>query len=96
MTGDQTLLTEEEIAKLLADHPHWRRDGALLRRSFRFPDFRAAFGFMTQVALISERLFHHPEWSNVYNRVELAITSHDAGGLTSRDRNFVRKVDAIG
>lgn len=96
MTGSRTLLTEEEIAQLLAAHPDWRRDGAVLRRSYEFADFRAAFAFMTGVALIAERLFHHPEWSNVYNRVELAITSHDAGGLTARDRRFVAKVDAIG
>lgn len=96
MTGSKVLLTEEEIAGLLEAHPGWRRDGEALRRSYEFSDFRAAFSFMTHVALIAERLFHHPEWSNVYNRVELAITSHDVGGLTSRDRRFVEKVDAIG
>ncbi len=96
MSGDRTLLTGEEIAQLLADHPDWRQDGDLLRRAYRFSDFREAFAFMTRVALIAERLFHHPEWSNVYNQVELAITSHDVGGLTSRDRSFVQKVDAIG
>ncbi len=95
MTGDRTLLTEEEIAQLLSAHPDWRRDGAVLRRSYQFADFQEAFAFMTRVALIAERLFHHPEWSNVYHRVELAITSHDAGGLTSRDRTFVQGVDAI-
>lgn len=96
MSGSRTLLTEEEIARLLTDHPGWRRDGSVLRRSYEFSDFRAAFAFMTHVALISERLFHHPEWSNVYNRVELAITSHDVGGLTSRDSRFVERVDDIG
>ena len=96
MSGSRTLLTEEEIARLLTEHPGWRRDDSVLRRSYEFSDFRAAFAFMTHVALISERLFHHPEWSNVYNRVDLAITSHDVGGLTSRDRRFVEKVDAIG
>jgi len=96
MTGSKVLLTEEEIARLLEAYPGWRRDGEVLRRSYEFSDFRAAFAFMTHVALIAERLFHHPEWSNVYNRVELAITSHDVGGLTSRDRRFVEKVDAIG
>ncbi len=95
MTGSKVLLTEEEIASLLEAHPGWRRDREVLRRSYEFSDFRAAFAFMTHVALIAERLFHHPEWSNVYNRVELAITSHDVGGLTSRDRRFVEKVDAI-
>lgn len=96
MTGSKVLLTEEEITRLLRAHPGWRREGEVLRRSYEFSDFRAAFSFMTHVALIAERLFHHPEWSNVYNRVELAITSHDVGGLTSRDRRFVEKVDAIG
>ena len=96
MTGSKTLLTEEEISELLAAHPDWRLDQDALRRSYKFSNFRAAFAFMTHVALISERLFHHPEWSNVYNRVELAIWSHDVGGLTSRDRRFVELVDAIG
>ena len=96
MTGSKALLTEQEIGDLLAAHPDWHREGAVLRRSYRFSDFRAAFAFMTHVALIAERLFHHPEWSNVYNRVDLAITSHDVGGLTARDRRFVEKVDAIG
>jgi len=96
MSGSRVLLTEQEITDLLEAHPGWRRDGEVLRRSYEFSDFRGAFSFMTHVALIAERLFHHPEWSNVYNRVELAITSHDVGGLTSRDRRFVEKVDAIG
>ncbi|MDE0121348.1 MAG: 4a-hydroxytetrahydrobiopterin dehydratase [bacterium] len=96
MTGSKTLLTEEEIGELLATHPEWRLEGDALRRSYRFSNFRAAFAFMTHVALISERLFHHPELSNVYNQVELAIWSHDVGGLTARDRRFVELVDAIG
>lgn len=94
--GADDLLSEGEISDLLAAHPQWRRDGDLLCRSYEFADFRSAFGFMAQVALIAERLFHHPEWSNVYNKVELAITSHDVGGLSARDRDFIERVDAIG
>ena len=94
--SNEDLLTEAEIAELLEAHPQWRRDGDVLRRSYQFADFRAAFAFMTHVALIAERLFHHPEWSNVYNKVELAITSHDVGGLSARDRDFVERVDAAG
>ena len=93
MSADDRL-TEAETADLLADHPQWRRDGDVLRRSYQFADFRAAFAFMTHVALIAERLFHHPEWSNVYNKVELAITSHDVGGISARDRDFIERVDA--
>ena len=92
--SNEDLLTEDEITELMAAHPEWRRDGDVLRRSYVFADFRAAFAFMAHVALIAERLFHHPEWSNVYNKVELAITSHDVGGLSSRDRDFVERVDA--
>ena len=92
----EDLLTEAEIAELLEAHPQWRRDGDVLRRAYQFADFRAAFAFMTHVALIAERLFHHPEWSNVYNKVELAITSHDVGGLSARDSDFVERVDAAG
>ncbi len=94
--GADDLLSEAEIADLLAAHPQWRRDGEVLRRSYEFADFRSAFGFMAHVALIAERLFHHPEWSNVYNKVELAVTSHDVGGLSARDRDFIERVDAIG
>ena len=92
--SNQDLLTEAEIAELLEAHTQWERDGDVLRRSYQFSDFRAAFAFVTHVALIAERLFHHPEWSNVYNKVELAVTSHDVGGLSARDRDFVERVDA--
>lgn len=95
MSADD-LLTEAEIDELLREHPRWRRDGDVLRCSCEFADFRAAFAFMTHVALIAERLFHHPEWSNVYNKVELAITSHDLGGLSARDRDFVERVGLVG
>lgn len=92
-----TLLGDAEIDERLSSDPGlrgWVRDGVHLRRSFRFADFGAAFGFMSHVALIAERLFHHPEWSNVYDRVEIAVTNHDAGGLTELDLEFARRVGA--
>lgn len=64
-------------------------------RSFRFKDFNAAFGFMCRAALIAEKMDHHPEWSNVYNRVEVTLTTHDADGLTERDIKLARAMDAI-
>lgn len=91
-----TLLTDAEIEAVLAAHPDWRRDDHRLRRTFEFGSFVDAFGFMTRVALISEKLFHHPEWSNVYGTVEIAITDHDAGGISSNDREFIERVDALG
>ncbi|MEH3106336.1 MAG: 4a-hydroxytetrahydrobiopterin dehydratase, partial [Sphingomonas fennica] len=64
-------------------------------RRFVFPDFAAAFAFMTQVALIAERVDHHPEWSNVYDRVKILLTTHAAGGLSTRDVTMARAIDAI-
>jgi len=64
-----------------------------IRRSFRFKDFNAAFGFMTRVALTAEKMDHHPEWSNVYNRVEVLLATHDAGGVTELDVALARFMD---
>ena len=65
-----------------------------LAKRFRFKDFNAAFGFMTRVALLAEKLDHHPEWSNVYDRVEVLLTTHDAGGVTGLDLQMARFMDA--
>jgi 4a-hydroxytetrahydrobiopterin dehydratase len=66
-----------------------------LTRTIKFKDFSAAFGFMTQVALAAEKLDHHPEWSNVWNRVEITLSTHDAGGLTERDIKLARIIDKL-
>lgn len=65
-----------------------------IARVFLFRDFNAAFGFMGRVALLAEKMDHHPEWRNVYNRVEVTLTTHDAGGLTGRDIEMARAMDA--
>ena len=90
------LLSDEEITAALGELPGWERQGDKLAAVFRFSDFSEAFGFMSRVALISERLFHHPEWSNVWSTVEIAITNHAAGGLTELDLEFARRVNALG
>jgi 4a-hydroxytetrahydrobiopterin dehydratase len=74
----------------------WRLDAerVALRRDFRFADFNQAFAFMTRVALYAERHDHHPEWFNVYNRVEVTLSTHDAGGVTQRDLDMARFADA--
>jgi 4a-hydroxytetrahydrobiopterin dehydratase len=81
----------------LADLTGWKmaegRDA--LTRSLKFTDFSAAFGFMTRVALAAEKLDHHPEWSNVWNRVEITLSTHDAGGLTQRDIDLARIIDKL-
>lgn len=82
-------------AALVADLPGWRVDGAHLKRSFRFRDFSQAWGFMNRVALLAEAQDHHPEWYNVYNKVDIALTTHDAGGLSERDVKLARAIDSL-
>jgi 4a-hydroxytetrahydrobiopterin dehydratase len=81
----------------LAELAEWKMvDGRdALTRSLKFSDFSAAFGFMTRVALAAEKLDHHPEWSNVWNRVEITLSTHDAGGLTQRDIDLAKIIDGI-
>ena len=78
-------LDESEIQRRLAEAPGWQfRDGNLVRE-FRFANFVEAFGFMTSVALVAERMNHHPDWSNVYGTVRIRLSTHDAGGITDKD-----------
>ena len=89
------LLTDAERDAALADLTRWRYEGGAIRARFAFPDFSAAWGFMTRVALLAESRDHHPDWSNVYGRVDVALTTHDAGGVTARDTEFARAIEAL-
>ena len=85
------------VAEALKALPLWSAatgDREAITRSFKFADFNAAFGFMTRVALMAEKLDHHPEWSNVYNRVEVVLTTHDAEGVTALDLALATHMDA--
>jgi 4a-hydroxytetrahydrobiopterin dehydratase len=88
-------LGEAERTELLPQLAGWTLDGErdAIRKSFRFRDFVEAFGFMSKVALLSERMDHHPEWSNVWNRVDILLSTHDADGLTLRDIELARAID---
>lgn len=90
-------LTDEERAEALAAHPEWQatREGKAMARHFAFADFSEAWGFMARVALLADAQDHHPEWFNVYNRVEITLTTHDAGGLSLRDVNMAKKIDKL-
>ena len=84
----------EEVLKQL---PLWQKaddSRPAIFRSLRFADFNAAFGFMARVAIQAEKADHHPEWSNVWNRVDIVLTTHDAGGVTQRDIDLARFIDA--
>lgn len=87
----------EERAAALAGIPEWREvDGRdAISRSFTFADFNAAFGFMSRAAMIAEQMDHHPEWFNVYNRVDVTLSTHDAGGLTERDIRLAAAMDRL-
>jgi 4a-hydroxytetrahydrobiopterin dehydratase len=91
------MLSDAEREEALEGLPGWSWDSEAraIRRSFRFADFPEAFAFMTRVALAAEKADHHPEWSNVWNRVEIALTTHSAGGLTRLDIDMARTVDMI-
>lgn len=93
-------LTSEEITELLGHHPAWElaRDGKAITRTFQFRNFSEAWGFMSRVALLAEAQDHHPEWFNVYARVEVTLTTHDAGdagGLSQRDATMAHAIDAL-
>lgn len=90
-------LTDLERSQALLALPDWtlRADGLAIERRFKFADFNAAFGFMARVALLAEKHDHHPEWSNVYNRVAITLTTHDAGGLSLRDVAMAKAIDGL-
>lgn len=73
----------------------WTRDGGAIRRAFRFRDFSDAWAFMSRVALLAEKADHHPDWRNSWNRVEITLTTHDAGGLTARDTALARAINDL-
>lgn len=90
-------LDDAARAAALANLPQWTYDVEAqgIRRNLRFADFAEAFGFMARVAIIAEKADHHPEWFNVYNRVEILLTTHDAGGLSQRDIDMATTIDAM-
>jgi len=95
--GKVAQLTETERTAALADLPGWTlsEDDAAITRQFAFKDFTQAWAFMAQVAALAEAQDHHPEWSNVYNKVEITLTTHDAGGLTARDVRLARAIEGL-
>ena len=88
-------LNEQQRSELASRLPHWSVNGEKLRRDFQFQDFVAAFGFMGQVALLAESRNHHPNWSNVYNRVTIELTTHDLDGLSTLDTELAAAIDAL-
>jgi 4a-hydroxytetrahydrobiopterin dehydratase len=90
-----SIVSAEEREARLANLPGWTLANNKLHREFEFANFVKAFGFMTQIAIIAEKMDHHPEWSNVYNRVEVFLTTHDAGGLTTLDFELAEQMNLL-
>lgn len=88
-------LTDEEIKKELANLPGWSVLNGKLHKDFVFKNFIEAFGFMARAALYIEKMNHHPEWFNVYNKLKVDLTTHDAGGITQNDINLARTLNSL-
>lgn len=89
------VLSTSDLEQRLSQLPNWEIKDGKLQRQFQFPDFITAFGFMSSMALFSEAIGHHPEWFNVYNRVTVELTTHDAGGITAKDIDWATKANSL-
>lgn len=90
-----SILGEPERRAFLASHPGWELDGEIMHRTFEFRDFSEAIGFVARVALVAERRFHHPDIDIRWNKVKVAATAHDQGGLTERDTALAVDIDGL-
>ena len=88
-------LNDRQVADALASLPGWSIQDGALHREFVFKDFVEAFGFMTRVALAAEAMNHHPDWSNSWNKVNISLITHSAGGLTANDVDLATKIQAL-
>jgi 4a-hydroxytetrahydrobiopterin dehydratase len=91
----RTPLSADDLSRALGELPGWAVADGKLHREFRFPDFVRAFAFMSAVALVAEKHDHHPEWFNVYGRVVVDLTTHDAGGITRSDVELAKKMEEL-
>ena len=88
-------LSPESIQEHLSQLAGWTFENNGIHKDYQFQDFIAAWGFMSRVAILAEKAAHHPEWSNVYNRVHIRLSTHDAGGVTDKDMDLARAIDAL-
>ena len=88
-------LTSEQIEAEIKNLEGWALKDEKLRRELKFKNFVQAFGFMAQVAILAEAMDHHPEWFNVYSRVTIDLTTHEAGGISSRDMELAQKINKV-
>jgi len=90
-----TLLEKDQVNYFLEKNPSWNINDKSIKKEFKFKNFIDAFGFISKVALLSEKMDHHPNWQNTYNKVTIELTTHDIGGITSRDIKLAEAIDIL-
>jgi len=93
--AERRKLSEAEVRARLSEVPGWELTEGQLVKTFRFASFVQAFGFMTSVALVAEAMNHHPDWTNVYNRVTIALNTHDVGGISALDFMLAKRIEEL-
>jgi len=93
--AERQKLSEAEVRARLSEIPGWELAEGKLQKTFRFASFVQAFGFMSSVALVAEAMNHHPDWTNVYNRVTIALNTHDVGGISALDFTLARRIEEL-
>lgn len=93
--ADRQKLSEAEVRARLSEIPGWELVEGKLHKTFRFASFVQAFGFMSSVALVAEAMNHHPDWTNVYNRVTIALNTHDIGGISALDFTLAKRIEEL-
>ena len=90
-----SLLEKNQLDYFIKNNPSWIIDNNTIKKEFNFDNFIDAFGFMSKVALLSEKINHHPDWQNTYNKVKINLTTHDKGGITSNDIKLAEAIDKL-
>ena len=90
-----SLLEQNQLDYFIEKNPSWKIDNKTIKKEFKFDTFIDAFGFMSKVALLSEKMAHHPDWQNTYNKVKINLTTHDKGGITNNDIKLAESIDKL-
>ncbi len=90
-----SLLEQHQLDYFIEKNPSWTIDNKTIKKEFKFDNFIDAFGFMSKVALLSEKMDHHPDWQNTYNKVKINLTTHDKGGITTNDIKLAESIDKL-
>ena len=90
-----SLIEQNQLDSFIEKNPSWEIDHKTIKKEFKFDNFIDAFGFMSKVAILSEKMDHHPDWQNTYNKVKINLTTHDKGGITTNDIKLAESIDKL-